>query len=807
MANCDREKVILFAVGKKFPLDLFFAHGQDVGMVKRSFLLCAANLLLTVPSAAFNLCGLQQTGFSQAGVPVSLIVKHAEGRGVGYREGYSTVEGFWTPAYPLCNVFPFIDGRLHILDRGTIAANVGGGLRWLYGPCAILGVNCYYDFRQTRFSHYHQVGPGVEVYLGRLEGRVNGYIPVRRHQKVIASQSIATGPTFAGFTGNGVLVSQSSFFSRRLEGALTGVDGEVGVNLISPNFCRKLYIGGGPYYFSRHFHHFNTHNRHHRRRALGGRGRVYVRANRYLAFEFCESWDEIYHNSFEGRVIIDFPIYGSRLRRGFRPWHSDCCRCCLPCSTLAELAEPPHRQELIVLNRRSFSATTSSLQSFCNNVLFVNNTAPPGGNGTIQAPFNTLAAASAASVPGSVFYVFQGDGTTTGMNQGIVLQPNQVLMGSGCAQFLACAGVTIPPQTAGPPVITQTINPDNTPVILMADNSTVNCVHAVQYNANSFYVIWANGNENVTVVNSIISQFGSDHDAIGIVMQNVTGANNISNNNFMGNGLGTYGVVFIQGFPTGSPVATATLNNNTALGWTNQGAFFFATQNNAQFTATISNNVLTSSGTSGGPGSGIFVQSANTSSQTLTITNNVCNNNGGNGMIFIAGDTSQLNLTAGGNTILSTSNAHGDGNGFEVAVNNSAVVNLTAFNNTVSNSATDGIAFNAPSPTGTVNATLTGNTANGNGAQGIATFGLMAATATLRLQNNTTVNNASGDGVLLLFTGPSGCVRFNNNVSSGVQQLSNLGAGTLRLETPQIGNTPPLTTAGVITPVAPGTCN
>jgi hypothetical protein len=769
-------------------LDAFLPSGQHVGMVRRSFLWCVASLLLTLPAVGFNFCSLQHAGHSRAGLPVGLIIKHAEGKGIGYGEGYTTVEGFWVPAYPLCGAVPFLDGRLHILDHGTLAANVGAGVRWLYTPCATLGAYCYYDFRQTRFSHYHQVGPGVELFWGRLEARANGYLPVKRHRKLIANQSTVIGPTFAGFTGNGVLVSQSSSASNRFEDALTGVDGEVGVNLIAPTYCRKLYIGGGPYYFTRHFrHHFDSpvHRRHHRR-ALGGKGRIFVRANRYLAFEFCDAYDQLFHNTFGGRVIIDFPIRRARVRRSSLPWQANCCGCCLPCTTLAGLAEAPNRLELVVIHRRLFTTSTSTLQTFCNNVLFVNNTAPPGGNGTIQAPFNTLAAASAASVPGSVFYVFQGDGTTTGMNQGIVLQPGQIIMGSGCPQLLPCAGVTIPAQTAGPPVIT---NPYGTGITL-ANNSCVICVEVVQ---NGPVAIEANNACNVCVLNSIVRQYGSGTAAMGICLPNVCGTNTISNNVVLGNGTGSYGIAVIQ---DGANSAVVAITNNQVSGWAGQGAIWLQNENSNTLAATVTGNLLTANSQSG-----IYVLGQNSSITNAMVSNNTITNSGTTGITFSANSASVINAIATGNSISSST-----GNGLEIDANDSSTTNFAGFSNIISNNGGNGIAFSSPSIAAALNATLSNNTANGNAGSGIATTVPMQATATLLLTNNSTVGNASGFGVFLQYTGASACVRFNQNFSSNTQQLSNVGAGILNLETPQIGNTPALTTTGTITPVPPGTC-
>jgi len=64
-------------------------------------------------------------------------------------------------------------------------------------------------------------------------------------------------------------------------------------------------------------------------------------------------------------------------------------------------------------------------------VLHVDNTAPPNGDGTAAHPFRSLRRATRASMPGDVFRVHRGDGTTAGLDRGIVLRDGQCLLGEG----------------------------------------------------------------------------------------------------------------------------------------------------------------------------------------------------------------------------------------------------------------------------------------------------------------------------------------------------------------------------------------
>ncbi len=64
-------------------------------------------------------------------------------------------------------------------------------------------------------------------------------------------------------------------------------------------------------------------------------------------------------------------------------------------------------------------------------IWFVDNTAPAGGDGSMPAPFDNLAAAEVASAPGDTIFVYLGDDTDQNLDQGIVLKEDQELIGQG----------------------------------------------------------------------------------------------------------------------------------------------------------------------------------------------------------------------------------------------------------------------------------------------------------------------------------------------------------------------------------------
>ncbi|MEC9093714.1 MAG: right-handed parallel beta-helix repeat-containing protein [Planctomycetota bacterium] len=65
------------------------------------------------------------------------------------------------------------------------------------------------------------------------------------------------------------------------------------------------------------------------------------------------------------------------------------------------------------------------------NVIHVDNSVDPGGDGTFEFRFDNLAAGEAVSSPDDVIFVWHGDGTFLNQSNGIVLKDRQQLLGAG----------------------------------------------------------------------------------------------------------------------------------------------------------------------------------------------------------------------------------------------------------------------------------------------------------------------------------------------------------------------------------------
>ena len=82
------------------------------------------------------------------------------------------------------------------------------------------------------------------------------------------------------------------------------------------------------------------------------------------------------------------------------------------------LLEPVRRNDHIVRFNQQPQIATDPVTGAFYHVIHVDNNAPPGGNGTVEHPFNSLAAAQAASAVHDIIYVHTGDGTAPQLQHG-----------------------------------------------------------------------------------------------------------------------------------------------------------------------------------------------------------------------------------------------------------------------------------------------------------------------------------------------------------------------------------------------------
>lgn len=352
--------------------------------------------------------------------PRRITLRHIESGGVGYNTGYTTLETFLSFDPNSWKIAPFFDGRGHLLDDGTWAANGGIGIRGQLGE-RIYGMNAYYDYRVTKHRNYNQTSIGFETLGRRFDARINGYLPWGR--KI----STPYDTKFGYFSGH------SLFLSEKIELAMKGVDGEIGFHFGNCS-AWSFQTAAGPYYF-RGSEGPN---------AWGGKIRLSASYRDWVSFEIMESYDNVFHNNVQGQISLSIPL-GKRNGKT-RKDNLDCRK-----------IQPVVRHEIIALNHKhkhpiAINPETNSPYFF----VFVDNTS--SSKGTFESPFPSLLLAQNNSSPHQIIYTFPGDGTTTNMDQGIVLQPSQKFWGSGVSHSLETkqGWITVPQMSAIGPQITNT---------------------------------------------------------------------------------------------------------------------------------------------------------------------------------------------------------------------------------------------------------------------------------------------------------------------------------------------------------------
>jgi len=463
-------------------------------------------------------------------------LRYTTPRGIGYSQGYTTLEGFFAPQDFLRETWlPFMDLRGHVFDNGKFAANAGLGLRYLT-LSRVWGANAYYDYRNTtHHQHYNQVSAGLES-LGRVwDFRINGYLPVGK------THTPFSGGSFFRFQGHHLLLQRSRNF------AMKGANAEAGAHV--DHFEKApLYFAGGPYYLTGVGE-----------TTWGGelRGTVDL-FDRYVRVEGNVSYDHFFKWIGQAQVSINIPFGGRTnvIRRS-------CNSCCKEFALQTRAVQRVDRNEIIpVVNQHSITFAIDPATGQPWFFWFVNNTS--SSNGTFESPYPTLVQAQNPSLPNQVIYVYPGDGTTTGMDAGIILKDNQMLLGASVSHPLptTVGTILIPPMASSAPNITN-LSGD---VVTLANSNTVS----------GFNILASFSMEN-GIAGTGISNLLADRntfttnttDTNGISLLNPSGQIIVTNSSFTGflddislnNGNGIY-----VELDAGNTLNTLTLAENSFIG-------------------------------------------------------------------------------------------------------------------------------------------------------------------------------------------------------------------------------------------------
>jgi len=612
------------------------------------------------------------------------MIRGDAGDGVGYIRGFQTLAAF-QPIMVSPDEFIFWVSPRGIVtyNSGDFGANLGAGVRWLEPTSQrILGAGFWYDHDQNgygtnndsvRNSKYDQLGGSGEWLGNMFDFRINAYVPTNSNVHVVAQSFTPSSSPF--FVGNNIAVGQNTFI---INNALKGGDFEGGGALPGiGDLGIRAYAGG--YYYEGQFTGGGLYGVRGRLEALITQnlwGTVIVTHDRIFGTNVSAA-GTIYLGSgeqprFFGRIPMTTRLY-QQMERQYRV-----------------AVQQSVQTDLALALRAGGTGGSGGPIGTPIFVDHVDNTAAAGGNGTVEHPFNTLPKTTPGNV--DIIFVNRGDGTSTGMNQGITLNNFQRLLGDGVQhQFTSLQGVfTLPGFTPGtptpgtPPIpdvpMITNINPDGTAVRLASNNevSGFKIVNPGGYGISNLINAGTpdtSTRQNFNINNVFVSGAGSNPGAFpsadAVHLEQYTGVGTIANSTF-NNNLTGYGI-FLNN--TNPPLlATDKLVLNVG--------------------GTTANNV-----TANGNGkSGIFLTATGT--EIDPHFNNVITNNN-------AGDGIQISLTF--------NPATGAG-----AIMNGTFANVTSNNNNnpfVSN--VIGSGFNFTSSYSTANIAVTNSTFNSNGLNGV----------------------------------------------------------------------------------------
>lgn len=768
----------------------------------------------------------------QRGTAGGISARYNLGKGIGYEDSYSTLQLFLTNTNH--NIFPFLDGRGHLFNNGTYAANVSLGFRTL-PSCNLLGFYSFYDYRQTKHHHYQQLGGGIEFSTGSFDIRANGYLPIGSTKSPFFDINESRSLTFGNFIGNSFTVIQQTVLNEKQEFAFKGANLEVGARLMQKDWI--LYAGAGPYAFYGHFD----------KKAIGGQGRLQADFRRVFSLAVSGSYDSFFKERFQGMIQFTLP---------FGPTDPPICSPKIQ----NRLYEPLQRQEILVLAKQDIRIETVQTSAVGTgfHIIFVNNTNPMFGDGSFENPFNTLIAAQLASAPGDIIYVFEGDGTDTGMNMGFLFKDTQSVLGSGVDHIIQTpqGPVVFPALTPGLPLVT---NAPVAPVITLANNDLLSGIHVDSTVATAFPEISGTSITNLTIDRNLITSTVSQNQiglidvagniivtsntisttafsvgldlnntvaptstniqvannlfsghSIGMQMQltNISNAISVSGNTFTSPNPGSGGTVLVTGATAESQIS---FDSNFFVDQNNFGSLFQFTQNSLNALSLTNSNYTAPAGLANT--FGLFVLGQNFSQTVANVSGNTFLDQENVNAVLQFENSSIFTVNASSNT-LSPGIATAPGSfGLGIFAGDDAHGTAQVSQNTITQAGQIGTFFANISTQDSRVAFLNNDVRNagtGGLAAGIAVAVQSSGSVVAQVNNNLLVDNTGFGGVLGFIIPPTGtgtlCLQlYTNNSNTGYTMDNSGGTGTLNLDA--AGNIGTITENGPVNHVPPGTCN
>lgn len=583
---------------------------------------------------------------------------------IGRVGGLSSFEGF----LPLfegedSSWLTFIDARLLLDDENhNLGSNIGLGARqYIPEYMRTIGGYVYYDTRDTGLATFNQVSGGIETLGDIWDARVNVYIPVGQRREQLGTSHVSNGSY--QFIGHRLF---GGTFSRLYQAAMTGFDTEAGRKIYSgPKMDVRAFAGG---------YHFQVTGT---PQAWGVKSRVEARVSDVVALNLSVQNDRVFDTTVNFAVSFQLPSI-TGLRNGPRS----------NLSAYDRLGEAPERLQSIVVANQEIEDPNGGLiidPSTGLPYFFMHVETGGAGDGTIEDPFGTLAAAFAdpRTQMGDVVVYDHRNAAEAG---NFTLATNTQVLSTGPAQFIASqfGQIQLPDSNSG-------LTPQITGSFVLNNRSVLSGFDIITNGAGSS--ITANGVGDLMVSNNTITHTGA---GTAISLTNLTGPATFNQTPLTkSGGLG----VLISGGNGDVTFTNSSITNTNGNGIDIQNAggtilFGQVTTTNGTTSVNVSNSTanitidnLNSTNASTGP---VVIDNLTGS---FALNGGTLTNSGGAGVQV----TNSQNITIQ-NTTIDTPTTHG------IFAQN--VTNFNFSSNTIDDAGSDGIAVQ----NGSGNGTISGNT-------------------------------------------------------------------------------------------------
>ena len=476
---------------------------------------------------------------------INILVKPGNSRTI-------TSPEIFLPLQQNSNALLFADIRAMFDGHGNKEGNIGLGYRRLLpNDEMIYGVYGFFDRRQSQNEAYHsQITLGTELLTNTWDARANLYVPITK-EKVIDLLDVSTS-----LAGTGLLVSAGNYREKGLFGGDLEVGYQVlpGLRLYSAGF---MFGGSGT------------------ETMYGTRLRTQLEMNDYVKLGAEWQVDNVRGDQKFAELRLSFP-FGEKPKKKLNGIAKRMTENVVRDIDIVTQSVAPSGEQIVTTNL--LNATTGLPQE----IYFVDNTAAPGGDGSVNNPFNNIATAFADPdvAANDIVYVKAGDGTTTNLTSAVTLSYDGMqLLGSGVPisfgspfnvnGFNLPNGIPLLPAGQAPNIGgLVTVNADNTTVAGLNIRNRINVTYTSSNvllenlyvnngRTSNGLIIGASGQpiSDITIRNVSMENIGN----YGILAYNPSNISisdvSVSNGNFNGvsihyNRTGTYSGLNIDGITT-----------------------------------------------------------------------------------------------------------------------------------------------------------------------------------------------------------------------------------------------------------------